>query len=316
MSDDDKQVHKEQPIIIKKKKGHGGHGHHGGAWKVAYADFVTAMMAFFIVMWILASSAKVKESVSSHFSKPGPFKFETTKGSPIQIIAGAPPKGSEGGKDSKSGKGQGTFMEFNPEMRDSVVSKLQEKARIDSAKAAELVKKAGESMEKELKEMIAKKPELTEILSSIKIIMTNEGLRIELLETKDALFFEVGSSKVTEKAKLVLNSLAKEIGKLPNFVEIEGHTDIRKYGKNAGYSNWELSADRANTSRKILETGGLFEGQIEKVTGYADKKLLTPENPFDMSNRRVSILIKNLKSTEFLQNDTKSIEGENKNEHH
>jgi chemotaxis protein MotB len=314
MSEDDKQVRKEQPIIIKKKKGHGGHGHHGGAWKVAYADFVTAMMAFFIVMWILASSAQVKESVSSHFSKPGPFKFETTQGSPVQIIMGAPKQGKGPGSGTDPGSSKGTFMEFNPELRDSLVSKLMEKAKIDSAKAQDIVKKAGDEIEKTLKELIQSKPELKEILSSIKIIMTKEGLRIELLETKDALFFEVGSAKVTEKAKFILINLAKEIGKLPNFVDIEGHTDIRKYAKNANYSNWELSADRANSSRRILETNGLFDGQIDKVTGFADKKLLTPENPFDVSNRRISILIKNLKSTDFLQKDTETIKGETKHE--
>lgn len=301
MAEEEQQTRKEQPIIIKKKKGHGGHGHHGGAWKVAYADFVTAMMAFFIVMWILGQSDATKKSVESYFQDPGAFNFITGKKA-IPVDLNLAPEGgnkdAEGSGDSKE-KHQFVFG-FSPEMKDSIVSKLNQQATQDSAKAAERVKGVAEELKKYIKQEMSNKPELKDILSSIKIEMTKEGLRVELIESQDALFFEIGSSVLSKKAKNVLIQLSKEIGKLPNNVELEGHTDSRAYGSKSGYSNWELSADRANSARRLMENSGLWEEQIDRVTGYADKKLRNPENPFDLSNRRISILIKQMSSKTFL----------------
>ncbi len=297
MSEAETTHKREEPIIIKKKKGHGGHGHHGGAWKVAYADFVTAMMAFFIVMWILGQNDEVKKQVEAFFKDPGAFNFFTGKrASPIDLnLVPEEGKGDE--------KKQDFFFVIPPE-KDSnqkITSETIKKALNDSIVAAERVKKMASEFEAFIQNKVQQAPELKDILSSIKIEMTKDGLRIELLETQESVFFEVGSSKVTGKAREILAALAREIGKLPNYISIEGHTDSRQYsGQN--YSNWELSADRANASRKILETNGLWEGQVLMVTGFADRKLRNPDNPFDVSNRRISILIKPISSSNFINN--------------
>ncbi len=288
---------REEPIIIKKKKGHGGHGHHGGAWKVAYADFVTAMMAFFIVMWILGQNEEVKKQVEAFFKDPGAFNFITGKrATPIDLNL-VPEEGEGKGNEKKD-----EFFFVVPPEKDTgknIINKDLKKALNDSIAAAERVKKMASEFETFIQNKLQQSPELKEILSSIKIEMTKDGLRIELLEMQESVFFELGSSKVTAKAKEILAALAREIGKLPNYISIEGHTDSKQYA-GANYSNWELSADRANASRKILESNGLWDGQVLMVTGYADRKLRNPNNPFDVSNRRISILIKPISSSNFL----------------
>ncbi|HPI18965.1 MAG TPA: flagellar motor protein MotB [Candidatus Kapabacteria bacterium] len=306
MAEEEQKQHKEQPIIIKKIKKGGHAGHHGGAWKVAYADFVTAMMAFFIVMWILGQSEEVKKQVEAYFQDPGAFNFVTGKRTiPIDLDMRPSGDGPKDGKGEGDNKSKNDFYFFLPPEKDTIMlDKAEEKKRLeattDSIKAAEQVKKTADEINKFLNEEMSRRPELQDILSSIKIEMTKEGLRIELIESKDALFFEIGSAKISEKARNVLIQLAKEIGKLPNYVELEGHTDSRQYSKQALYTNWELSADRANSSRRLLEQSGLWDSQIVRVTGFADKHLRNPENPFDMSNRRISILIKQLKIDDFL----------------
>lgn len=306
MAEEKQQEHsKEQPIIIKKKKGHGGHGHHGGAWKVAYADFVTAMMAFFIVMWILASSAEVKESISQYFNDPGAFNFITGERT-IPIDLNLKPKAAGEGKGKGEGKGEGTNtfeISFNEEMTDSIVSRLHQKAVEDSIEAAKNIEKKSKELIKKLSNIVSEKPELEKMLESIKVELTDEGMRVELIESSDAVFFEVGSAKVKPFTRELLSDLAKEFGKLPNYIEIEGHTDSRGYKSSGGYTNWELSSDRANTARGILENNGLWPGQITKVTGYSDRKLRNPDNPFDVENRRVSILIKHLSSKDLIPNE-------------
>ncbi len=298
---EEKKPQKEEPIIIKKKRGHGGHGHHGGAWKVAYADFVTAMMAFFIVMWILASSEKVKQLVTSYFNDPGAFNFLTgEKAVPVDLNLQPQRNNGEGeGKDTKD-SGQKFIIKFDKEMADSVVSKLRQKAIEDSLKAAERIGELMSTLKKQFNEIIAQQPEFTELINSVKIELTNEGLRIELIETSESVFFEIGSARLKPKAIEILSALAKQIGRLTNYIEIEGHTDSRGYKSKTIYSNWELSSDRANSARQVLEKSGLWEGQVSKVTGFADRKLRYPESPFDFSNRRVSILIKHLSVSDIL----------------
>lgn len=298
MSDQQDQQHgKEQPIIIKKVKKGGHGGHHGGAWKVAYADFVTAMMAFFIVMWILASSEEVKKSVEAFFKDPGAFSFVTGKRT-IPVDLELKP---EQGKGKKDGDGKGEFViSFNKEMRDSLVNKLMEKAQEDSVSAAKRVESVGKELQQLFDELVMQKPDLQKILNNIRIEITKDGLRIELMETSENVFFKVGSAQLTPQAIEIMRILGNEIGKLPNNVQIEGHTDSRKYSSGSGYTNWELSADRANAARRALLQSGLWDGQIDAVAGYADKKLRNPENPFDMSNRRVSILIKQISANQFL----------------
>jgi chemotaxis protein MotB len=297
------QHSKEQPIIIKKIKKGGHHGAHGGAWKVAYADFVTAMMAFFIVMWILASSDQVKQAVTAYFKDPGAFSFVNGKRTiPVDLhLQPESGKGKNEGDTEGKGKGKNEFViSFNQDMRDSVVQKLIDKAKEDSTQAAKRVERTAIEVQQFLKQLVAEKPELQKILNNIKIEITDEGLRIELIEKTDNVFFAVGSSKLTPQAIEILKVLGSEIGKLPNNVVLEGHTDSRKYSNDAGYTNWELSSDRANAARRALMQYGLWSGQITEVVGYADRRLSNPQNPFDVSNRRISILIKQMSVNQFL----------------
>jgi chemotaxis protein MotB len=311
MADEQNQESKEQPIIIKKKKGGGGHGHHGGAWKVAYADFVTAMMAFFIVMWILGMSPEAKESIQAYFEDPGAFDIIT--GSPIVVNLGHPTlnsgkEGDEGG-DGYKGKYDINGYRLSDTVKSQIADKLMEKAAQDSIQAAHIVEELGAGFKEYIQEQMAQAPEMRDILSSIKIEITDEGLRIELIESSESMFFKVGSAQVNSEARKILEKLANEIGKLPNFVDVEGHTDSRKYSGGSVYSNWELSTDRANAARRILAENGTWDGQITKVTGFADNKLRNPNNPFDVENRRVSILIRQLGSKYFYQQEAARLEG-------
>jgi len=233
-----------QPIIIKKRGGHGGH--HGGAWKVAYADFVTAMMSLFIVLWLMNSSTKVKEAVAGYFNDP---------------------KGT--------GKLLGTVL--------SGTGKTVTEASTDE------LKQLKEKLEQEIK---ARK-ELEKLSKQIEMTITPEGLRIELIEGKDGTFYEIGSAKLSASGQELLQLLAKELKTLPNSLLIEGHTDATPYSSDNGYSNWDLSADRANAARRLLQQDGVRANQVTQVRGYADQMLRMKNNPTDPSNRRISILVKN-----------------------
>ncbi|MGA2168089.1 MAG: flagellar motor protein MotB [Terracidiphilus sp.] len=236
---------KTQPIIvIKKKGGHGGH--HGGAWKVAYADFVTAMMALFIVLWLMGSSEKVKKAVAGYFNDP-----------------------------------KGTANLLGTTMAGDGVAVI--------TKPSDNMKKLKEKLEEEIK---AKK-ELEQLSKQIEMTITPEGLRIELLEGKNGTFYELGSAKLSASGQELLALLAAELKTLPNSLLIEGHTDATPYSNDNNYSNWDLSADRANSARRLLQQNGVRSDQVTQVRGYADQMLRVKDNPTDPSNRRVSILVKN-----------------------
>jgi len=236
---------KSQPIIvIKKKGGHGGH--HGGAWKVAYADFVTALMSLFIVLWLMSSSEEVKKAVAGYFNDP---------------------------------KGTGKLL-------GTVLSGTGQNAAQTSTDELEKLK---EKLEQEIK---ARK-ELEKLSKQIEITITPEGLRIELIEGKDGTFYEIGSAKLSASGQELLALLAAELKTLPNSLLIEGHTDATPYSSQAGYSNWDLSADRANSARRLMQQDGVRVNQVNQVRGYADQMLRDKANPFDPSNRRISILVKN-----------------------
>jgi chemotaxis protein MotB len=239
---------KTQPIIvIKKKSGHGGH--HGGAWKVAYADFVTAMMALFIVLWLMGSSEKVKKAVAGYFQDP--------KGSASLL---------------------GTTMAGNGTAVETVVDPNKQKL---------------EELKKKLEEEIKARKDLEKLSKQIEITITSEGLRIELLEDKNGTFYESGSAHLSPSGQELLALLAMELKTLPNQLLIEGHTDAAQYSNNADYSNWELSADRANAARRLLQADGVRKDQVTQVRGFADQFLRVKSNPFDPSNRRITILVKN-----------------------
>jgi chemotaxis protein MotB len=229
------------PIVIKKKVVHGGH--HGGAWKVAYADFVTAMMALFIVLWLLNSSKQIRVAVGGYFKDPT-------------------------GKSKKVGNGEnGTGENF-------VVTK--------------------ENMDKIKDELSAAihKVNITEKLKDqIEMTITAEGLRIELMETEKGAFFPLGTKDPNDQGRELLSLLAAELGKLPNSLSIEGHTDSKPFSTSGNYTNWELSADRANAARRIMQQSGLGPNQVSQVRGYADQRLRKPQDPEDPANRRISVIV-------------------------
>jgi chemotaxis protein MotB len=231
-------------IIIKKKGGHGGH--HGGAWKVAYADFVTAMMSLFIVLWLMNTSQKVRQAVAGYFNDPR-------------------------GRSTETGTDQ---------------SGTSENLALTEKNIPELKKK--------IEEAIRKMNDLKTLQNQIQITITPEGLRIELLETKDGTFFDTGSATLNKNGRELLVMIAGQLGGIPNRVSIEGHTDAQPYAAANGYGNWDLSTDRANAARRVMETSGLRENQVSEVRGYADQKLRVPSDPLDPSNRRISLIVQYL----------------------
>jgi chemotaxis protein MotB len=233
---------KEQPIYLIKKKVH-GHGHHGGAWKVAYADFVTAMMAFFLVMWLMGSSDKVKKAVSGYFRDPQGFKKQSGTGT--------------------TGEGEQITISKDD------MSALKEK--IQSA----------------MKQM----PDFKQIRDHVTMTVTGEGLRIELLEKEQGMFFQSGSPSPSEFGRELLAKMSTELAKLPNDIMIEGHTDAKPFSNDGEYTNWELSTDRANAARRTMSDSGLRAGQIKQVRGFADQRLLDAKEPNAAKNRRISVIV-------------------------
>lgn len=242
----------QQPIIIKKiNKGHGGHG---GAWKVAYADFVTAMMALFIVLWIMGQDQGVKEAVASYFQDPIGYSNKTKK--------------FLDGKSNMPGAG-------------------------DPKKLKEEEKKQLQEMSSQMISELQKNAEFGSLLKQVEVKMVKEGLRIELIDSDNDLFFQVGTPELNNKAEKLLEKIGGKLAKLPNKIIVEGHTDSRPYmGHGRGYSNFELSTERANSARRALLKGGLPEGRFEEVRGYADRVLKDKNDPFNPVNRRISIILK------------------------
>jgi len=238
-----------RPIVVirRRKAGHGGH--HGGAWKVAYADFVTAMMALFIVLWLMSADKEVQQSISAYFNNPsGPGKLTGT-----------------------AAAGLGNAIEVHKD---------------DMAKLREKIQQALKTV-----------PNFRSLKDNVEITVTSDGLRIELLETEAGMFFESGRPLPSETGAELLTRLAEELGKLPNNLLIEGHTDAKPYPGEA-YSNWELSSDRANSARKIMQAHGVRPEQVAQVRGYADRQLRHPEDPNGASNRRISVIVQYLEPSE------------------
>jgi chemotaxis protein MotB len=228
-------------IILKKKGGHGGH--HGGAWKVAYADFVTAMMSLFIVLWLLSSSKPVQEAVGGYFRDP-----DGTASKAGTVLQG-------------SGENFVVTKDNMPELKDQLQQKIREMNDFEMLK------------------------------SHIEMTITAEGLRIELSESASGTFFDLGKPKLNSDGSELLITLAQELGKMPNKISIEGHTDSKPYATTGTYSNWELSTDRANAARRLMQANGVGENQITQVRGFADQRLRKVEDPLDPSNRRISLIV-------------------------
>ncbi|PWB74596.1 flagellar motor protein MotB [candidate division GN15 bacterium] len=253
-----------QPIIIKRKKG--GHGgHHGGSWKVAFADFMTSMMAFFLVMWLVGQKQEVKEAVAGYFRDPGKFFHEgrsgVLKGTQSALPANDPTIGLHNANASN---------EALPSQKEQQELSLAAKNILNELEKQEVFQR---------------------LKKNVSIQLTSEGLRIILNESADgAAFFEPGSSKLLQKSAVILMVIAKELGNLKNRLVMEGHTD-NAYTASGEYSNWELSADRANAARQLMEVSGLHEGQVREVRGYADQFPMISGSPSDPRNRRVTILV-------------------------
>jgi chemotaxis protein MotB len=246
-------------IIRRPRRAHAGH--HGGAWKVAYADFVTAMMAFFLVMWLTAQNPSVKSAVAGYFRDPGVFTSEHSR----SII----PAGEAGPVKGK-----------NPLDAQPVKDSLSAEQKVLSSAADRI------------KSDLMKVPDVASLRDQIEFTITAEGLRIELVDRAGSSFFDSGSSVLRGESARILGVIAGEVGKLQNDIVVEGHTDSRPYSKEAPYTNWELSADRANAARRVMEAEGLRAGQLRAVRGFADTQIHIVNQPTDPRNRRVSIVVR------------------------
>ena len=233
----------QEPIIIIKRKKAAHGAHHGGAWKVAYADFVTAMMSLFIVLWLISSNDAVKQSVAAYFKDP-----------------------------------KGT-------------AKLQGSMHQGSGHALPLHKEDMANLKQRLQDAAMHLPHFDQLGKQIDINAAPEGLEIELLEDGGGTFFELGSAKPKPALNQFLTLVSKELGKVPNKISIEGHTDSLPYNAGGDYTNWELSADRANAARRLMQTSGIAADQVAEVRGFADQQLRMPERPTDPSNRRITLIV-------------------------
>jgi chemotaxis protein MotB len=210
---------------------------------VAYADFVTAMMALFIVLWLMNSSDHMRKAIAGYFNDP--------RGSTTTV-----------GTD-RAGAGEALALK-----RDDL-----------------------HDLKARLEQQVTSNPALVKLKKQIEITITPEGLRIELIESRDGTFFQTGSAELNGNGRTTLTLLAHQLGQVPNFISVEGHTDARAYAIASGYGNWELSADRANAARRLMEREGLRMGQISQVRGFADRQLRVPSDPLDPSNRRISVIV-------------------------
>jgi len=234
---------KAQPIVIKRVNRHGGH--HSGAWKVAYADFVTAMMALFIVLWLMNTSKPIQEAISGYFKDPA---------------------------------GTGKFTGLS-----KPIEKPMSKDDLTKVKA-------------DLEKVIQQVTDFNKLKNHIEITVTAEGLRIELLESEKGTFFDSGQSEPNANGRELLIPIAEELGKIPNKILIEGHTDSQPFAGKANYTNWELSTDRANASRRLMQQHGLRDDQVAQVRGFADQQPRNSKDPSDPANRRISLIVQYLGS--------------------
>ena len=273
---------KLQPIIIKKIK-KGGHGHHGGAWKIAYADFVTAMMAFFLLMWLLGSTTKGDlRGIADYFNTP------------LQVAMG----GGSGSGDSSSvlrGGGEDLTRTVGQVKRGS--NDGARKTYTVKAMAADMQRIAEEEAKltkKRLEQSLERNPRLRDVKSQVKMDVTSDGLRIQIVDDKNRPMFDSGSTVVRPYMRELLGEIAKVLNDVDSKITLSGHTDSSPFsGGDRGYSNWELSTDRANASRRELVAGGIAENKILRVVGLAAMVPYEPANPDAPINRRISIVVMN-----------------------
>jgi chemotaxis protein MotB len=264
----------QAPAIIIRRRKNKHAAHHGGAWKVAYADFVTAMMAFFLVMWLTAQKQEVKASIAGYFRDPGVFDYQKSQG----ILPGGKPG-------------------VEPEQAAVVPVPVPVPTPATLEKERQLLADAANHIRQELLQV----KEFATLRDQVEITVTAEGLRIELVERSGSSFFDSGSAVLSGETDRILTVIAHEVGKLSNDIVVEGHTDSHQYANGEHYGNWELSVDRSNAARRVMEHSGLRSGQLRGVRGFADTQLHFPTKPLDARNRRVSIVVRSQAATALEQ---------------
>ncbi|MEA3179782.1 MAG: chemotaxis protein MotB [Gammaproteobacteria bacterium] len=298
----------ERPIIIVRRKKKGGQAHHGGAWKVAYADFVTAMMAFFMVMWLVtAVSKEQRAAIFDYFKNPSMEPGKNSKPAPGQMGPGGAstsPINLHGGLDAirpaimKQKDVGGTaapILSRNDASQDgSSKTKSQDHTiMLDAAAAAQQAaeRRALESLMAQLRQAVDKSQALEPFKDQLLLDITPEGVRIQIVDAQNRPMFDVGSAHLRDYTTAILRELAPYLDSVPNRISLTGHTDIRPYPSSNGYTNWELSADRANAARRALTAGGLSDGKISRVVGLSSSVLFDKEQPQSPINRRISIVV-------------------------
>jgi chemotaxis protein MotB len=271
----------QRPIVIKRIKKAGG-GAHGGAWKIAYADFVTAMMAFFLLMWLLGSTTKGQlQGISDYFKTP------------LKVAL----QGGEGSGDASSvikGGGEDLTRKTGQVKRGAEDQAVKEIISLEKTKAE---KEKLEEMKAKLQQMIEKNEKLKAFKKQLKVDITDEGLRIQIIDDKNRPMFDSGGAAMKGYTRDILREIGKTLNELPNRISLSGHTDAIQYTTGErGYSNWELSADRANASRRELVAGGLEDGKIMRVVGLGSAVPFNKDSPSDPVNRRISIIVMNKKT--------------------
>jgi chemotaxis protein MotB len=291
----------QRPIIVKRVKKHAA-GHHGGAWKIAYADFVTAMMAFFLLMWLLGSTTSGDlKGISEYFQTPLKVALMGGSGSgdSSSLVKG-------GGQDLTRAEGQ--FKK----------GEIREEKKIINLKAAEAELAQQEKVKlRDLKERIESaiesNPALKPFRKQMLLDITTEGLRIQILDENNRPMFASGSAQLQPYTRDILREIGKALNDVPNRISISGHTDAQPYpGGNKGYSNWELSADRANAARREAISGGLQENRVLRVVGLSSAVLFDADNPLNPINRRISIIVMNKRTEEAVSKDGGTIEADAK----
>jgi chemotaxis protein MotB len=302
----------QAPIIIKKVKKLSGHGHHGGAWKVAYADFVTAMMAFFLLLWLLAmTSEEQRQGIADYFA-PTVISQSTTSGSG-DILGGKTLTTEGSARDTRtplgmivtpSGEGaRATAGEEDGAPRDSAAEAGDGPAEGAAAAAEDIDPEAldeavaaresedFEAIAQELRQAIAAVPELDALAENLLVDQTAEGLRIQIVDRQGTSMFASGSALPLAHTRTLLGLVADAVGKMPNRIAIKGHTDATPFRGEGNYTNWELSSDRAHASRRALLASGLPDQRVAYVVGKADQEPLDPGDPYAAVNRRISIVL-------------------------
>ena len=285
-----------RPIIVKRIKKAGG-GHHGGAWKIAYADFVTAMMAFFLLMWLLGSTTKGDlNGISDYFKTPLKVAMQggTGAGDSSSVIQG-------GGKDLTRRDGQVKKADTPAEKKTYDLKAA--KAWLEREDAQRL-----QALKAKIEAMIDANPTLKKFKNQLLIDITNEGLRIQIVDELNRPMFEMSRAELQPYTREILHEIATVFNEVPNRISLSGHTDSTPYFTDKGYSNWELSSDRANASRRELVVGGMDEAKIFRVVGLAGSTNLDKLDPFNPINRRISIIVMNKRTEDAAKRDGATID--------